>query len=157
MSEMMTPAAPSTCPIALIISQFMAVILATVKKWPTPKLDLAADEVLDPEIQCAQESLDARRSTSNIQRPAKWARGPAASPSTNHLSLVTREAGEGVVDKHRTAIPKKRPTPNIQQSRLELGCVSGVDSHGRTIFVAEAHRREIGKCIRAGGNDTLVP
>ena len=48
MSEMMTPAAPSTCPIALIISQFMAVILATVKKWPT-RLDLAADEVLDPE------------------------------------------------------------------------------------------------------------
>jgi hypothetical protein len=27
-----------------------------------------------------------------------------------------------------------------QQSRLELGCVSGVDSNARTIFVAEAHR-----------------
>ena len=119
MSEMMTPAAPSTCPIALIISQFMAVILATVKKWPTPKLDLAADEVLDPEIQCAQESLDARRSTSNIQRPAKWARDAAASPSTNHLSLVTRETGEGVVVEHRTVVPQK--TPNAEHPAKSVG------------------------------------
>jgi hypothetical protein len=27
-----------------------------------------------------------------------------------------------------------------QQSRLELGCGSAVDSQGRTIFVADAHR-----------------
>ncbi len=81
---MMTPAAPSTCPIALIISQFMAVILATVKKWPTPKLDLAADEVLDPEIQCAQESLDARRSTSNALRSGREMRQPRHPPITYH-------------------------------------------------------------------------
>jgi len=27
-----------------------------------------------------------------------------------------------------------------QQSRLELGCVSTVDSHGRTILIADVHR-----------------
>jgi hypothetical protein len=27
-----------------------------------------------------------------------------------------------------------------QQSRLELGCVSGIDSKGRTIWIADAHR-----------------
>jgi len=28
----------------------------------------------------------------------------------------------------------------IQQSRLELGCVSAIDSNGRTIWIADAHR-----------------
>jgi hypothetical protein len=27
-----------------------------------------------------------------------------------------------------------------QQSRLELGCVSTIDSNGRTIWIADAHR-----------------
>jgi len=27
-----------------------------------------------------------------------------------------------------------------QQSRLELGCVSAIDSNGRTIWIADAHR-----------------
>ena len=53
-----------------------------------------------------------RRSTLNVQRPAKWARDAAASPSTNHLSLVTRETGEGVVVEHRTVVPQK--TPNAE-------------------------------------------
>ena len=34
-----------------------------------------------------------------------------------------------------------------QQSRLELGCVSAVDSNGRTIFVADAHRGDAKRFI----------
>jgi hypothetical protein len=36
--------------------------------------------------------------------------------------------------------PKQSKPKQSQQSRLELGCVATVDSHGRTIFVADAHR-----------------
>jgi hypothetical protein len=44
---------------------------------------------------------------------------------------------------------------NLSKAGWGWGCVAAIDSNGRTIFVADAHRVEIGKRTRAGGNDTF--
>jgi len=46
---------------------------------------------------------------------------------------------------------------NLSKAGWSWGCVETMDSSGRTIFAAYAHRVEIGKRTRAGGNDTFVP
>jgi hypothetical protein len=46
---------------------------------------------------------------------------------------------------------------NLSKAGWSWGCVSAIDSRGRTIFVVDAHRGEISKRTRGGGNDTLVP
>ena len=33
-----------------------------------------------------------------------------------------------------------REAESVSRSRLELGCVSAIDSHGRTIWIADTHR-----------------
>ena len=44
---------------------------------------------------------------------------PQRRPYTNHLSLVTRETGEGVVVEHRTVVPQK--TPNAEHPAKSVG------------------------------------
>jgi hypothetical protein len=44
---------------------------------------------------------------------------------------------------------------NLSEAGWSWGCVSAIDSNGRTIWIADAHRGEIGKRTRAGGNDTF--
>jgi len=46
---------------------------------------------------------------------------------------------------------------NLSKAGWSWGCVSGVDSRGRTIFVPTRIAAKIGKRTRASGNDTLVP
>ena len=41
------------------------------------------------------------------------------------------------------------------QAAWSWGCVAAINSDGRTIWIADAHRDEIGKRTRAGGNDTF--